>query len=72
MSTNRALENSPKLFKYGKNGKKGGKMAKDIRRKKTYLPPVAKSVFEGLISMAWIPHSASGGLLFSLLASEGM
>ena len=34
MSTHRALENSPKLFKYGKNGKKGGKMAKDIRKKK--------------------------------------
>ena len=49
-------------------------MAKETKKQifKTYLPPVAKSVFEGLISIAWIPHSASGGLLFSLLDSEGM
>ena len=59
-------KNGKKRWQNGKRGQKNP----DIFF--TYLPPVAKSVFEGLISIAWIPHSASGGLLFSLLDSEGM
>ena len=48
-----------------KNCKKGAKKPDILFL--TYLPPVAKSDFEGLISIAWIPQSVSGGLLFSLL-----
>ena len=68
----RVLENSTKLFKTGQKIVKKGPKNPDTYLFFTYLPPVAKSVFEGFISIAWIPHSASGGLLFSLLASEGM